>query len=75
MNPPHEPEKEHQGMDRKHLTSPVKEKFKTQPSAGESDVDTFLGLTRTNPGTPSREGHNSQQCDSGIRQDQVRPAV
>jgi hypothetical protein len=76
MNPPHEPERKHQGMGCKHLTSPVKKKFKTEPSAGKVML-TLLW----EPQGQILEQHQARGTrvnsvyDYGILQDQVRPAI
>jgi len=76
MNPPHEPERNHQGMDCKHLTSPVKKKFKTDPSAGKVLLTLFWDSQGQILEHHQERGTTvSSVCDSGILQDQVRPAI
>jgi hypothetical protein len=76
MNPPYEPQIKPQGMDCKHLTSPVKKKFKIEPSAGK----VMLTLFWDSQGQILEHHHGSgttvnSVCDNGILQDQVRPAI
>jgi len=53
-----EPECNQQIKEWKHPHSPIRKKFKSQPSAGKLMLTVFLGLTRPNTGTLSGEGFN-----------------
>lgn len=50
-----------QSMECKHPQSPIRKKFKSQPSAGKLMLS-FLELTRSNTGTLSGEGFYNKQC-------------
>jgi hypothetical protein len=76
MYPPHEPERKHQGVDCEHLTSSVKKKFKTEPSAGKVMLILFWGSQGQILEHHQGRGTTvNSVCDSGILQDQVRPTI